>query len=239
MFWKWRSLQTRQTYCRFCTWTPGCDTFIYTSFDVKLFLLSFCCLLCHLISGPAQTPPVGPKWLLVCRDAKDELDIMSRPGLPLMAQRCAPLGLVSSGQACSETERADLIPPAGQIMRNSGISSGSLSHLHSLRIECEELHCRRDITHLQNNPSFVPCHCQCKTIVFLHIMVVKKSNYFMSFLKDETVESVNSIDVVTMEKGRNHYEFRNITSCKIRLWPVRYFAIWDHHGVKEGCWAYI
>uniref|UniRef100_A0A0S7IRC5 PPUP9740 n=1 Tax=Poeciliopsis prolifica TaxID=188132 RepID=A0A0S7IRC5_9TELE len=118
------------------------------SFDVKLFLSSYCCLLCHLIRGPAQSPPVGTKWHLVCRDAKDELDIMSRPGLPLMAQCCAPLGLVSSGQACSETERADLIPPAGQIMRNSGISSGSPSHLHSLRIECEELHCRKGITHL-------------------------------------------------------------------------------------------
>ena len=126
---------------------------LHVIFDVKVFLLAFCCI---LISGPAQTPPVGTKWHLVCRDAKDELDIMSRPGLPPMAQRCAPPGLVSSNRACSETERADLILPAGQIMRNSGISSGSLSHLHSLRIECEELHCRRGITHLQNNPSFVP-----------------------------------------------------------------------------------
>lgn len=121
-------------------------------FDVKLFLLPLCCLLCHLVSDPAQTPPVGTKWHLVCRDAKDELDIMSRPGLPPMAQHCAPLGLVSSGRACSETERADLILPAGRIMRNSGIRSGSPSHLHSLRMECEELHCRRGITHLQNNP---------------------------------------------------------------------------------------
>lgn len=126
----------------------GCYASIHVFFDVKLFLSSFCCLLCHLIRCPAQTPPVGTKWHLVCRDAKDELDIMSRPGLPLMAQCCAPLGLVLSGQACSETERADLIPPAGQIMRNSGISSGSLSHLHSLEIECEELHCRKGITHL-------------------------------------------------------------------------------------------
>ncbi|KAI4829993.1 hypothetical protein KUCAC02_001649 [Chaenocephalus aceratus] len=63
------------------------------------------------LSDPAQTPPVGTKWHLVCRDAKDELDIMSRPGLPPMAQHCAPVGLVSPGRACSETERADQIPP--------------------------------------------------------------------------------------------------------------------------------
>lgn len=109
-------------------WTLCCCP--HMSFDVKLFLLPLCCLLCHLVSDPAQTPPVGTKWHLVCRDAKDELDIMSRPGLPPMAQHCAPPRLVSSGRACSETERADLILPAGRIMRNSGISSGSPSHLH-------------------------------------------------------------------------------------------------------------
>lgn len=129
---------------------------LHMSFDVKLFLLPLCCLLCHLVSDPAQTPPVGTKWHLVCRDAKDELDIMSRPGLPPMAQHIAPLGLISLGRACSETEWADLILPAGRIMRIFGISSGSQSHLHSLRMECEELHCRRGIAHLQNNPSFVP-----------------------------------------------------------------------------------
>lgn len=146
--------------------------------DVQLFLLPCSGSLCHLISGPVQTPPVGTKWHLVCRDAKDELDIMSRPGLPPMAQHCAPLGLVSSGRECSETERTGLILPAGQIMRNSGISSGSLSHLHSPRIECEELHCRMGTTHLQNNPSFVPLPLSDKTIGFRKKI---QSNYFMSF----------------------------------------------------------
>lgn len=48
-------------------------------------------------------------------------------------------------------------------------------------------------------------------------MVLKKSNYFMYFLGDETVESVNSIDVGTMKKERSHFEFGNIPGCKIRL----------------------
>lgn len=95
-----------------CRWTIRHYGSVYMwAFDAKIFLLLLCCLLCHLVSDPAQTPPVGTKWHLVCRDAKDELDIMSRPGLPPMAQHCAPVGLVSPGRACSETERADQIPP--------------------------------------------------------------------------------------------------------------------------------
>lgn len=138
------------------------------------FLVLLCCLLCHLVSDPAQTPPVGTKWHLVCTDAKDELDIISRPCLPPIAQHIAPLGLISLGRACSETERADLILPAGRIMRNFGISSGSPSHLHSFRIECEE-NCRRGTTHLQNNLSLSLCHCQSKTTMFSHTLVKKSS----------------------------------------------------------------
>lgn len=51
-------------------------------FEYKAFPFLPHCLLRHLVSDPAKTPPVGTKWHLVCRDAKDELDIMSRPGLP-------------------------------------------------------------------------------------------------------------------------------------------------------------
>lgn len=78
------------------------------SFDVKLFspLVPLGCLRCHLVPNLAQTPPAGTKWHLVCADAKDELDIISRPCLPPIAQHIAPLGLISSGRACSETERA-------------------------------------------------------------------------------------------------------------------------------------
>lgn len=143
------------------------------SFDVKLFSLApLCCLLCHLVRDPAQTPPAGTKWHLVCTDAKDELDIISRPCLPPIAQHIAPLGLISLGRACSETERADLILPAGRIMRNFGISSGSPSHLHSFRIECEE-NCRRGTAHLQNNPSLSLCHCQSRPTMFSHVLVKK------------------------------------------------------------------
>lgn len=145
------------------------------------FLVLLCCLLCHLVSDPAQTPPVGTKWHLVCTDAKDELDIISRPCLPPIAQHIAPLGLISLGRACSETERADLILPAGRIMRNFGISSGSPSHLHSFRIECEE-NCRRGTTHLQNNLSLSLFHCQSKTTMFSHTLV-KKSSVILSLRK--------------------------------------------------------
>lgn len=175
---------------------------LYTSFYVKLFLLLGWCLLCYLVTDPAQTPPVGTKWHLVCRDAKDELDIMSRPCLPPMAQHSAPLGLILLGQACSETEQADLILPAGQIMRNFGISSGSLSHLHSLRMECEELHWRRGITHLENNPSFVPLPLSEQDYCVFTQGSEKKSNYSMCSSKVVDVKSVNSIYTCLMREVR-------------------------------------
>ena len=107
-------------------------------------LLPITAMLCALSSHqwPGLHPSWGgTKWHLVCRDAKDELGIMSRPGFAPTAQRWAPLELASprlASGARSQTERedaADLGSPAGQIMRNSGISSGSLSHLHSHRME--------------------------------------------------------------------------------------------------------
>lgn len=128
----------------------------HLGFEYKAFLCMLHCLLHHLVSDPAKTPPVGTKWHLVCRDAKDELDIMSRPGLPPWPSTVLLWGSSHWAAQCSATERTDLILPTVRIMRNFGISSGSPTHLHSLRMKCEELHCRRDITHLQNNPSFVP-----------------------------------------------------------------------------------
>lgn len=69
--------------------------------------------LSHLIRAkrPSQT---GTKWHLVCRAAVAQLSVISEPGLP-----CGPL---------PQTR-----PPAARIMRNSGIRSGSLCYLHSLR----------------------------------------------------------------------------------------------------------
>lgn len=116
-------------------------------------------MLCHLISGPTHAPPTGTKWHLVCRDAKDELGIMSRPGSPPMAQLCAPLGPALPALQCFQRQRADLRSPAGRIMRNSGISSGSLSHLHSHRLECAELQAGETSDTSTIIPSLFLSHC--------------------------------------------------------------------------------